>query len=45
MDWVQFKEQIEKDGYKMNEKKMLSGNINSDHAHFLMLSYSFSRVI
>ena len=34
MDWVQFKEQIEKDAYKMNEKKMLSGTINSDHTHF-----------
>ena len=33
MDRVQFKEQMEKNGYKVNEKTMLAGTINLEHTH------------
>ena len=33
MDKIEFKEQMEKDGFKVSEKSMAAGTVNQDHTH------------
>ncbi len=33
MDKIEFKEQMEKDGFKVSEKSMAAGTFNQDHTH------------